>query len=118
MKKTIKEINALIEQDKLKEAKTLYQCHAEEIKRYIESKQYISIKGHLYQGYNKLFLYMSAEPGVFGTFKQWIQEKRKVKKWEHGVKIAVPIFEDAEKTKIKFVKQVSIFNKLQTEAIT
>jgi len=117
MKRIIKEIKILIEKDNLKEAKTLYQCHAEELKRYIASKQYISIKWHLYQWYNKLFLTMFTDPWIFGTFSQWKWEKRQVKKWEHGVKISVPIFDKIDKDKIKFVMQKSIFNKSQTEVI-
>lgn len=115
----IKKIEALIESNKIDEAKALYKENKDEFDEYLARFTYQNVNGHEYSGYNKLYLQMFREPGIYGTFKQWKDKGKKVKKWEKSFLIFMPIFQDdlSWNKVIKYMKKIHIFHETQTEEV-
>ena len=88
---------------------------------------YVSMKGHVYSAWNAWGLSLSGAPkGIYGTFKQWKDAGRMVRKGEHGHSIAFVSRDDdagytetdGEKTTTRATfKAYTVFEEGQTEII-
>ena len=118
---TLEEIKKLLNEKNKEEAISLYKENKEELDKYLEGLKYENVEWHLYRWYNLLFLTFFKKPWTFGTFNQWKTKNRKVKKWSKWSAIYVPIFKkkekEGEKETIKFMKQVYVFHKEDTEEV-
>ncbi len=51
-------------------AKEIYKKNIVEIEKYLQNQEYKRTTGQNYSGYNQLFISLSYEPWIFGTYKQ------------------------------------------------
>lgn len=88
----------------------------EEEKELLESwEKCESVKWHTYTGYNLYFILTLRWPWIYGTFNQWKEDGRCVRKWSKWTPILTPIFNDKDKTEIRFFKTSYVFHKEDTD---
>lgn len=57
------------------------------------------------------------EPWIYGTFNQWKNVGKMVKKWSKWFQLLCPIFNDKDKTEIRFFKSIYVFSENDVELI-
>lgn len=89
----------------------------EELNKYIDKDNFKSIEWHEYSWYNLYFLMNFREPGIYGTFNQWKNAWKMVKKGSKWFQLLCPIFWDKDKSEIKFFKSIYVFAECDVEII-
>mgnify|MGYP000113720663 CR=1 FL=1 len=82
-----------------------------------EANSYISVKWHNYQWFNLAILSLTQKPWRFGTFNQWLEEWKVVKKGWTWLWLLMPVmWKDKEwKDEVKFFKKFSVFHEEMVE---
>ena len=103
------------DKDKFQEkVKTLTDEQKQELDWFWES--YVSIEWHHYRWYNLYFLCFIKAPWIFGTFAQWKNHNRWVKKWAKWVWLLCPVI-DKDTKLVMYFKTIYVFHKDDTDEL-
>ena len=115
----IEQLKKLANENKPKEFAELYKTLSEDEVKQLENELWIyqNVNEHHYRWFNLLFLATLKEPWTFGTFVQWKNVWRGVRKWSKWVQLLAPIFTEWEEKKVKFFKSIYVFHINDTDLI-
>jgi len=83
----------------------------------VEGVQAISVTGIPYSTFNQCFIAHQLGPkGVYGGYRQWIANGRKVKKGEHGYSIILPMKKKDDED-VTYFSSIAVFHFDQTEEV-
>ena len=102
----LENLKSLNKEDLEKKLKNL----TDEEKKQLESLEAISIEWHKYTWYNLYFILTLRWFWIYWTFQQLKKNWRMVKKWSKWIPILTPIFNDKDKSEIRFFKTSYVFH--------